>query len=364
LIGINNLNIVKGKFHLHDISLDIPSRSYCVLLGPTGAGKTLLMECIAGLRTIDSGSIYLNDRPVEGIKPEKRNIGYVPQDYALFPFMKVIDNITIGLKLRNIPSSKGRELLDRITGILDIKHLLDRAPPGLSGGEKQRVALARALISNPDVLLLDEPYSSLDAALRHRLWVQMLNLQNNNRRTSLHVTHDLEEAFTLGEYIAVMIDGKIQQFGRRETVFYKPANRSVAKFLEFHNIISGVVTGSEPERKRQKVSCKDYDLYVPYRGCIDMGKEVHFCIHPREIKIIREDRPIRESLIDNIFDGIIVNSIHHGMTYTLYFKISGSHNDYDFEIKVPIYLYLKLNLFEGKCIKVSLRKTAIQIFDD
>ena len=95
MIGINNLNIVKGKFHLQDISLDIPARSYCVLLGPTGAGKTLLMECIAGLHTIDSGSIYLNDRPVTGIKPEKRNIGYVPQDYALFPFMTVIDNITI-----------------------------------------------------------------------------------------------------------------------------------------------------------------------------------------------------------------------------------------------------------------------------
>jgi ABC-type sugar transport system ATPase subunit len=364
LIRVHNLNIVKGKFRLQDICLDVPDRSYCVLLGPTGAGKTLLMECVAGLHSISSGSIYLNGRHVTETKPEKRNIGYVPQDYALFPYMKVIDNITIGLKLRKIPHGEGRDLLDRITQILNIKHLLNRVPHGLSGGEKQKVALARALISNPDVLLLDEPYSSLDAALRHRLWVQMLNLHNNTRRTCLHVTHDLEEAFTLGEYIAVMIEGKIQQFGRRDSVFYKPANISVAYFLEFHNIISGTVTGLEPERKRMKVACKDYNLYLPYRGYINPGKEINFCIHPREIKIIKKERPIRDSLKDNIFSGTIVSSIHHGMTCTLYFKLSGSKNDYDFEIKVPIYLYLKLNLFEGKTIRVSLRKTAIQIFNE
>ena len=268
------------------------------------------------------------------------------------------------MKLRKIPVREGRELLNRITTILDLKHLSDRSPLGLSGGEKQRVALARALVSNPDVLLLDEPYSSLDADLRHRLWIQMLNLHNDHRRTTLHVTHDLEEAFTLGEYIAVIIDGKIQQFGRRETLFYKPANTSVASFLEYHNIISGVVTGSEPEKKRIKVAYGDYILYLPYRSEKNPGKELQLCIHPREIKIIREERPIRDSLKDNIFNGIIVSAIHHGMTYTLYFKKSGSRNDYDFEMKIPSYQYLKLNLYEGKEIRVSLRKSAIHTFDD
>jgi ABC-type sugar transport system ATPase subunit len=364
LIEIKDLFLAKGKFRLHGINLKVPDLSYCVLLGPTGAGKTLLMECIAGLHNITSGSISLKGQSVTDLKPEKRNVGYVPQDYALFPFMKVIENITIGLKLRKIPVRAGTELLNGITTILDIKHLLDRSPLSLSGGEKQRVALARALVSDPDVLLLDEPYSSLDADLRHRLWIQMLNLHNDNRRTSLHVTHDLEEAFTLGEYIAVMLDGKIQQFGRRETLFYKPANTSVASFLEFHNILAGEVVESEPGKNRIKVACGDYALYVPYRSELKPGKELQVCIHPREIKIIREERPIRDSLKDNIFSGIIVSAIHHGMTYTLYFKISGSRNEYDFEMKLPSYQYLKLNLYEGREIRVTLRKNSIHIFDD
>ncbi len=366
MIDIRNLSVNLGDFFIKDINLTVGDKKYFVILGPTGAGKTVLLECIAGLHKT-KGRIFLNGTEVTDLPPEKRNIGYVPQDYALFPFLSVKENITSGLRAKKIPEAKAAQMINRITSILDLNKIMERSPRNLSGGEKQRVALARALVTEPQFLLLDEPYSSLDACMRHQLWVQMHNLHRELKKTCLHITHDLEEAFTLGEEIAVMINGRIEQIGRPEEVFYHPRNQEVARLLELGNILRGEVMDFDRTDDRIKVKCKDYYLTLPYRDGVQVNKELSFCIAPNEVKVIREGRPIRDSLKDNLFKGRIVNSVSHGMSYTLFFKTGDSRDaetKYDFEIKLPAHSYLKLNLAEGKEVMVSLRRKAIHIFED
>ncbi len=366
MIEVRNLSKNLGDFFLKDINLTVGKQKYYVILGPTGAGKTVLLECIAGLHKVN-GRIFLNGTEVTNLPPEKRNIGYVPQDYALFPFLSVRENITSGLRYKKIPREKAVQSINRIVNILNLNKILDRSPRNLSGGEKQRVALARALVTEPQFLLLDEPYSSIDAGMRHQLWLQMHSLHRELKKTCLHITHDLEEAFTLGEGIAVMINGRIEQAGRPEEVFYHPRNQEVARLLEFGNILKGEVKEFDRTDDRIKVKCKEYYLTLPYRDGVQLNKELSFCIAPNEVKVIREGRPIRDSLKDNLFKGRIVKSISHGMSYTLFFKIGDARNaetEYDFETKLPAHSYLKLNLVEGKEIMVSLRKKAIHIFED
>lgn len=366
MIELKQLNFKAGDFELSNINLKIKEGEYFVLLGPTGAGKTLLMECIAGLHQA-KGRIFFNGNDVTDNPPEKRNIGYVPQDYALFPFLSVRENIISGLRFKKIPEAKASQMINRITNILDLNKIMDRSPRNLSGGEKQRVALARALVTEPQFLLLDEPYSSLDAGMRHQLWVQMHNLHRELKKTCLHITHDLEEAFTLGEEIAVMINGRIEQVGRPAEVFYHPRNQEIARLLELGNILRGEAVEIDRRDDRIKVKCEDYYLILPYRDGVQLNQEISFCISPHEVKIIREGRPIRDSLKDNLFKGRIVNPVSHGMSYTLFFKIGDSRDTadrHDFEAKLPAHNYLKLNLAEGKEVMVSLRKKAIHIFED
>lgn len=360
MIKIDNISLEFRKFKIENINLEINRGEYFILLGPTGAGKTLLLKCIAGLQKY-SGKIFINNIDISDIPPEKRNIGLVPQDNMLFPFLSVRENILFGL---NFHKNTNRKLSDDLIKLLEIENILERFSKTLSGGEKQRVAVARALAINPDILLLDEPYASLDAGTRHRLWMEMLPLYKKIPKTVIHITHDLEEAYMLGDKIGVIIDGKIEQVGTKDEIFYHPKNTKVARFLEVHNIMTGKVEAVE--EKRIKVKCRDYYVFVPHIKDVEEYDTISFCIHPNDIKIIRENSPIREALQDNLFKGKIVRSFSSGMIYTLFFKIQDSKcrcEHYDFEIKVPAYTYLKLNLHDGKEITVSLRKNAIHIFN-
>ena len=366
MIRIEKLRLAAGSFRLRDVSLEIGDGQYGVLIGPTGSGKTLLMECVAGLRAVDGGEIFLGGRPVTQVPPEARGVGYVPQDWALFPFMPVVDNITIGFKFKRTPPGEARETFERLTAMLNLGPLLGRMPAHLSGGERQRVALARALAVNPDVLLLDEPFASLDSGTRGQLGAEMNALHRRLKKTCLHITHDLEEAFSLGEIVVVIIDGKIEQAGAREDVFYRPRNRAVASFLGLRNIFTGTVTALDPGAGKATVRCGAYDLIVPVSESLREGRDICFCIPPQEIKIIREQRPIRDELLDNLFPGKISGVISHGLTHTIYFRISppgDSGGDHDFEIRVPTYTFQKLDLHEGKTIRVSLRRKAFTVFD-
>lgn len=209
MLEIKNIRLELGKFTLNDLELEINLGEYFVILGPSGSGKTVLLETIAGLYTPDKGDILYNKEDIVCLAPEKRDIGFVYQNYELFPHMTVKDNITFGLKIRGTKKNDISKKLKRLVSILKIEHLLERYPKKLSGGEKQRVALARALIISPRILLLDEPLSALDVMIKSELQKEIKNIHNEFKPTIIHVTHDIEEAIFLADRIGIMKDGNI-----------------------------------------------------------------------------------------------------------------------------------------------------------
>lgn len=228
---------------LKDIDLTIGDREFMVLVGPSGCGKSTLLRLIAGLETVTSGSIYMGDRAIDGLPPKARDIAMVFQSYALYPHMNVYDNIAFGLRrhqrqkrgifaaLKRQESLPIERRVRQVAESLQIEALLDRKPKELSGGQKQRVALGRAIARNPQVFLMDEPLSNLDAQLRGETRGQIVQLQQQLQTTTIYVTHDQTEAMTMGHRIAVLKDGKIQQVDTPLNLYRKPANQFVASFL-------------------------------------------------------------------------------------------------------------------------------------
>jgi ABC-type sugar transport system ATPase subunit len=240
MIDIRNLSVELGVFALHDICLNISGGEYFIILGPTGAGKTVLLESIAGVQPIKAGQIWLGGKDVTGMKPEERRASIVYQDYMLFPHYSVRENIIFGLKMRRENPQQITLGLNKVVQLLDIEHLLFRKPDTLSGGEKQKVALARAIVTNPGVLLLDEPLSALDPQTRENVRQEILKLHDQLGLTVLHVTHDFEEAITMGDRIAVIGEGTIKQVGIPDEIFRHPNSEFVARFTMAGNILSGV----------------------------------------------------------------------------------------------------------------------------
>jgi ABC-type Fe3+/spermidine/putrescine transport system ATPase subunit len=236
MISVTGLNMEWGTFALHDVNLDVPSGEYMVLVGPTGSGKTLLLETIAGLHRVRSGEIRLDGKDVTREVPEERGIAMVYQDYALFPHLSVADNIAFGLKRRRRVPAETLRRVDEVAGMVGVGHLLGRKPGRLSGGEKQRVALARALAVSPRLLLLDEPVSALDPETREALLGELKRIHDAWHITAVHVTHDLNEALMLGGRIAVMGEGSIRQAGTAEDVLRRPVSEFVARFTMTRNI--------------------------------------------------------------------------------------------------------------------------------
>jgi len=209
MIVVEKLCLRAGKFRLKDVSLTVPTGAYGVLMGKTGAGKTTILESIIGLRSIDSGRIVLHDLDVTRLRPALRGVGYVPQDGALFSTMTVRDQVALGLTVRGVPAATIAARVDELAGLLDIAHLLDRYPLGLSGGEQQRVALGRAISYRPRVLCLDEPLSALDDDTRGQMMTLLGNVTRQTGVTALHITHNRREAEELGDCIFRIDDGRI-----------------------------------------------------------------------------------------------------------------------------------------------------------
>jgi ABC-type Fe3+/spermidine/putrescine transport system ATPase subunit len=240
MIKIENLNIHLGEFDLREIHLRIREGEYFVLLGPTGAGKSVLLECLAGINRPDSGRVFIDGQDVARLYPEERNIGYVPQDYALFPNMTVEQNLAYGLRARGTARSDIREKVASMMKELGITHLQNRLPLFLSGGEKQRVALGRALITQPRILLLDEPLSALDENLRAQLAHELRRVQRDLRRAFLHVCHSFEEASFVADRIAIMRQGRIEQVGTIQEILTRPSSLFIAEFTRTRNLQEGV----------------------------------------------------------------------------------------------------------------------------
>jgi multiple sugar transport system ATP-binding protein len=216
---------------LKDIDLKIEDGEFLILVGPSGCGKSTLMNCIAGLEDITGGEIRLDGADISGASPKDRDIAMVFQSYALYPTMTVQENISFGLKMRKVPAARIDEEVSRVAKLLQIEHLLNRKPSQLSGGQQQRVAMGRALARRPKIYLFDEPLSNLDAKLRVEMRTEIKLMHQRLKTTTVYVTHDQIEAMTLGDKVAVMKDGVVQQFGTPKDIYNDPANLFVASFI-------------------------------------------------------------------------------------------------------------------------------------
>jgi len=234
MVDVHLRSIVKkfGKtIAVNNITLDINDGEFIVLLGPSGCGKTTTLRVIAGLEKPDQGRVLFGDRDVTLLPPRHRNVSMVFQSYAVWPHMKVYDNIAFPLKIKHMPKNEIDKRVRWAAELLQISELLDRYPHQLSGGQRQRVAVARAIVVEPDVLLMDEPLSNLDALLRVKMRSELKKLQRRIKVTTIYVTHDQVEAMTMGDRIAVMNAGKLMQIGTPEDIYLKPANVFVAGFV-------------------------------------------------------------------------------------------------------------------------------------
>lgn len=239
MIRLVDVSCRVGAFELRSVNLEIKTGEYFTILGPTGAGKTKLLEIIAGLQRPSSGQVWIGDENVTDLPPERRQVGLMYQDYLLFPHLTVRRNILFGL--RDKPKTERRRRVDEISALLGIEDLLDRNITGLSGGEQQRIALARALAPHPRVLLLDEPLSALDPQNRRTVRRELTALHAQLGTTTIHVTHDFEEALVVADRLGVMSQGEIVQIGAPEEVIHRPNSTFVANFFGVENLFKGEV---------------------------------------------------------------------------------------------------------------------------
>ena len=287
-----------------DLSLDIKEGEFFTLLGPSGCGKTTLLRMIAGFNSIEGGDIYFNDKRINDLDPSKRNIGMVFQNYAIFPHLTVRDNVAFGLKQRKLDKATIQTETDKFMKLMHIDEYADRMPENLSGGQQQRVALARALVIQPDVLLMDEPLSNLDAKLRVEMRTVIKEIQHSVGITTVYVTHDQEEAMAVSDRIAVMNLGDIQQIGTPKTLYQRPANLFVSSFIGRTNILEGQLKVSD-----QKALLELEDGYtVEMDNILDEEKhdqKVQVSVRPEEFVIVQDtNEGIHAKIDDSVFLGL------------------------------------------------------------
>ena len=307
VLRVEGITVVKGKFVARDISFTVGAGECFVILGPSGTGKTTVVEAIAGINRPRAGAIYIDGAPITHLPPERRNIAYVPQDYALFPHMTVRENLTAACHIRRIPAPEVERRLARVTGMLQIKHLLNRHPKQLSSGEQQRVALGRALMIQPKVLLLDEPLSALDTSTQKIVRTQMRHVIRSLHITSVIVTHDYVDAFTLGDRIAVMEDGRIVQMGTPQELLLSPRSEFVAEFVGV-NFLQGVVDGVS-EDGRQIVRLPDCDVVMKCHA--EHTGDVLLTFFPTDVQLSLSE-PSGIDATANVLRGQIYEVIHMG----------------------------------------------------
>jgi ABC-type Fe3+/spermidine/putrescine transport system ATPase subunit len=354
---VDSLNVSLGKFSLTDITLSCGRGEYHILLGPTGSGKSSLLRCMLGFHRPEVGRIHLDGRDITDELPERRRMGYVPQDYALFPHLNVEQNLRFGLRARNAHGERPDALVDGLCEMLKIEHLRKRRVQNLSGGERQKVAIGRALGAQPKMILLDEPFSSIDEGAKRGLWFELKQLVRRLGLTTLHVTHNLDEAYTLGERLSVMIEGKLVQSGDRREIFERPANERVARYFNYTNIFDGV---AEEHPEGTRVNLGHFGVVV--RKKVAEGKRVKVCIRQQDIRIIKEGTAIKESLRRNVLAGEITNLFPLLEEYVMWFRVERSPKEYDLELRFPLNVEGRHSLYQGKKIRAALWEPMIMLF--
>jgi len=342
MIRIVDLSIRLLDFRLKNIHLEIQENEFFMLMGPTGAGKTVLLEAVAGLIPAERGKVLIHGEDVTRLPSEKRRVGLVYQDHALFPHLKVLENITYGLRFHGIPKEEGEKRLRRLIELLDIGHLMGRLPVNLSGGEKQRVALARALIVRPRVLLLDEPLSALDPGFREEIRNALKNLHENTDTTFLMVTHDFGEALALADRGAVIDNGAIGQVGDIHEIFQRPCSCSVADFVGMKNLFEARFQDGAAEvcgiRMRINEAPEKHHRYV--------------AIRPEDITVARSFLP---STHENAFTGVVTSITSQGFTYEVHVKAG----TVTFKALVTKKSLVDLGLREGLDVLVSFDRVSV-----
>ncbi|MCK4255399.1 ABC transporter ATP-binding protein [candidate division WOR-3 bacterium] len=288
-----------------EVCLKVNKGELMTLLGPSGCGKTTTLRCITGHCSLDQGEIFIEGKNVTILPPNRRKVGMVFQNFALFPHMTVFENIYFPLRIRGIGKKKAGERIYETLNLVQLSGYENHYPRQLSGGQQQRVGLARALVYQPKILLLDEPLSNLDAKFREEMRFEIKELQKRLGITAIYVTHDQEEALALSDKIAIMKDGRIHQVGTPEEIFERPKTFFVATFIGLSNIIQGTVKNTHP-------LCLDIGsnliLTISYRKEIKIGEKVQVLIRPNDVEFMTDEKGGK----DNIFDGTVARTTYLG----------------------------------------------------
>ncbi|MCT8336169.1 ATP-binding cassette domain-containing protein [Methanoculleus sp. Afa-1] len=347
MLRIAGLSKHLGDFTLTDVNLTVAEREYFIILGPTGAGKTILLETIAGIYAPDAGTITLDGRDVTATDPKDRGVGMVYQDYMLFPHLTIEENIGFGLLQRGVEPARIQESVQEIAGLLGIDHLLGRTPGTLSGGEQQRAAISRALVLRPRILLLDEPLSALDTGTRDRFRKELKAVHRATGTTVVHITHHFEDVFALADRVAVMQDGKVVQVGTPDEVFRRPATEFVAAFTGMENVFYGVSRIQNGETV--------IDLGgISIRTATDVEGDVCLGIRPEEVIVSRE--PFESSAI-NAFPGTVTEVRQNGI-----FSRVVVETGVPFVAVLTRQSIARLDLAEGKEAYVTFKASAVHVF--
>lgn len=294
-----------------DLSLDIREGEFFTLLGPSGCGKTTLLRMIAGFNSIEGGDFFFGEKRINDLDPAKRNIGMVFQNYAIFPHYTVRKNVEFGLKNKKFPKDKIKTQSEKFMKLMQIDQYADRMPERLSGGQQQRVALARALCIEPDVLLMDEPLSNLDAKLRVEMRTVIKNIQHNVGITTVYVTHDQEEAMAVSDRIAVMNAGVIQHVGTPKSIYQRPANLFVATFIGRSNVIKGKLVVDGGKTYLETLSGYRAEIHT-VRPEQQKEQEITLSVRPEEFLLDRDSTEGISAIVDDcVFLGLNTHYFVH-----------------------------------------------------
>ncbi len=341
LINLNKTYTPK-VIPVKDISLDVEEGEFLTLLGPSGCGKSTLLRLIAGLEPPTRGKVMINGHDVSRVSPGKRNIAMVFQSYALYPHMTVYDNIAAGLKLRKMPSDEIRQRVEDVAQKLGLQNLMDRKPGQMSGGQRQRVALGRALVRQPDVFLLDEPLSNLDALLREQVRADLKQLFEKQQTPVVYVTHDQTEAMTLSSKVAVLYDGNLQQLAPPQEIYSRPANQFVAGFV------------GSPQMNLLTLNCEGNnavlgDFRIPLPNLPTMPSQIVLGIRPEDVHLAQPEDKL--TIQGQIF---LVENL--GMQNLISVRVRGS------ELKIRALLPAN-QIWEGEEVTLSMVPESLHWFD-
>ena len=309
---------------VEDFDLQVNDGELLVLVGGSGSGKSTILRMLAGLETVTSGSIRIDDRDVTDLPPRDRDVAMVFQDYGLYPHMTVRENLSLGLRLRKIPRQEIDRRVTWAAGMLGLELLLDRKPKELSGGQRQRVAMGRAMVREPKVFLFDEPLSNLDAGLRAQMRIEIGGLQRRLKTTTVYVTHDQVEAMTLGDRIVVLADGRIQQIGRPIELYLAPVNRFVAGFIgtPSMNFLHGTLEGESGRvyfaTEGGRLRVREGITELTPKGPITLG------IRPEDLRVDSNEEPAQQSADRDTLTGRVVLVERLGGTSHVHFEV-GQH---------------------------------------